>query len=182
MSIHDTVEQLSEGTRTAVARLYALHDAGRMDWDGFARLASMSIARDASQAASLAELHVNTEMLRQWGIPEIAEGLNIDYTSKTQSAQKALEDQRETQSYQVDPAESLGYAANDEVMESYHSTSREAMRRKGVGWFNRVADPNACDICRGFADRGPYPVDATPWRHKGCVCLEVPADGPNDRR
>lgn len=174
MSIHDSVARLSDGIRMAVARQYARYEAGRTDWDTFANLAAQTIARDASRAAALAELHISTELLRDLGVVETAQGLNIDYAAKQSSARGALDDQRSTQSYAQNPREAVGIAASDQVMDTYQETAQEAMRAKGVEYFRRVANPGACDICLGFADRGPYPVGENLWRHKGCMCVETP--------
>ena len=71
-------------------------------------------------------------------------------------------------------ADGITTTAGIVVLAAMHAARHEALGGHGVKRWRRIAEPDACDICRRMADEGPMPMDVKPYHHPGCACSQEP--------
>lgn len=71
-------------------------------------------------------------------------------------------------------ADGITTTAGIVVLAAAAAARHEALGGHGVKRWRRVAEPDACDICRRMADDGAMPMEVEPWHHPGCACGQEP--------
>lgn len=173
MSVHDTLLTLRETVNARMADLWARHDAGDLSWEEFVEVAVGLIASYSSKAAGLGDLAMVTELarLRERILPTAGVVPEADVEDQ---ARRAIEEQRGTQSFALEPATAVGIAATSVVLAQFQHAQLETARRSGVARVKRGAEPSACPVCSDL-DGNTQTPDARFWSHKGCACILTPS-------
>lgn len=169
MKLHDTVERLNQAVRKDMARLWERHEDGDLTYAEVQALGSAVIARASERARAIGDLTVAAQLTALNRQIEVPSGTGLDDDLPSEAAD-AIEDQTDTQSFDVDPAAAMGVAGAAVVMVALQDSIREAMRDNRVEYFTRTANPDACEICTEMAGE-VLPSSVEMWHHKGCMCV-----------
>ena len=163
MTWQEVLLQAADETRTRALALWEKYQAGELDRATLVLelLALLNVTQ--AQAAALADAFTADQL------DALPLGITAEFSA----------DHDELLAADVHDAIDRGAggitaAAGIVVLAAAAAARHEALGGHGVKRWRRVAEPDACDICRRMAADGPMPMDVEPWHHPGCACSQEP--------
>lgn len=173
MSVHDTVARLHGGVREQLEKLWQRHASGEITKEQFLALAVAYLNKRIRYAETVADLAVAAELTRLRG--ELVSPTGMASEPDSEGVRAALLDQENRQAFQWAPAAGYAVAAAALVLAAFQESSQKSMKDQGVTFVVRVANPDACPVCRDL-DGQTLPITATPYHHRGCACVQRPTE------
>jgi hypothetical protein len=172
VSLTDTMANLGRATERQVVALHARYEAGDLDEARFVTLAVAVLVRAKARGVALADLALAAALTVLRRYPVATVGLELP-TGAQRNAQEAVRTTLASDPYRTDPAAAVAVLARSEVFATTQDAYADGMRRRGVGYWERVPNADACPVCQDLSE-GVVAADVQMWRHKGCGCVQRP--------
>lgn len=172
MSLHDAMAKLTDQAQEAVLGLWARWEEGDITEDQFRALATAALARHGAKGAALADAALAAALTMLIGSVMVATG---DMEDPSEGAAAAVEETLGSEAYRRDPSAAVAVMGSAFAAAAMQDTYSKGMRDQGVGFWVRVPNPGACEMCQDLAD-AVMPASVDMYHHRGCSCVQRPVE------
>ena len=180
-AFRDGVTRLAERTEREIDALFARYERGQIDRGTFVAIAAQVIARARARGASLADLTLAAEAIRQ--VRDETGPIGIMQDDETERLQESVTTVLDERPEYVDDEKQLresqrlrlGRLARDASVEAAVFGMARAMTERGVPGWTRETDIDPCPVCSRLADGIVRPPSVVMKRHVKCACVQRPA-------
>lgn len=165
----DTLGRAAQRVADQLVALHARHEAGRITREEFIALALVFLDAARARAVALADVALAAELSRLRRTVVNPVGLEPP-PSLTEDVVNGTLD---SDPYRLDAVAAVAVLGRAVTLDAAQRATQDGMRAQDVGYWTRVPNTGACEVCEDLAD-GLVSVDEVMWTHKGCGCAQRP--------